>query len=40
MLSTKLWGEGTIGISGGVAGEEGYCWVGKLGMCLFYFKNV
>ena len=31
---------GTVGISGGKVGEDEYCWVGKIGICLLYFKNV
>ena len=43
MLSTKLWGEGTIGISGWTGEEEGYYWVGSLGIkyyCLKTFDRV
>ena len=38
MLSTKHWGEGTIGISGGRVGEERYCGVGKVGILYCILK--
>ena len=37
MLSTKLWGEGTIGISGVRGEEEGYEW--WVNWALFYINS-
>ena len=38
MLSTKLWGEGYDREFRWLGGEDGYYWVGNLGIFLLYFK--
>ena len=40
MLSTKHWGEGTIGITGGIGEEDEYYSVGKLGIFYIILKCV
>ena len=40
MLSTKHWGEGTIGISGWTGEEEGYYWVGNLEIKYYCLKTL
>ena len=40
ILSTRFWGEGTIGISGWMGEEDVYCGVGKLGIKYIILKRV